>query len=161
MSPTNPSSGPVVPGLDEAGVLAGHADGERAVDVDGGHDVAVHLAHKDHPGDVERLGIGDPEPVAELGFLAEPFHQLADLGPAAVDHHGTHADRAHEDDVVANSASAASSPRLPRSVPAVLDHDDLVPEPPDIRQRLDQDLRLGAGASVDVPVRGWSASTRS
>ena len=87
-------------GRDEAGVLAGQADGQGAVDVDGGDDVAVDLADQHHAGDVEGLGVGDPQPVEELGHLAQPGHERADLGPAAVDDHRQHADRAHEDDVL-------------------------------------------------------------
>ncbi len=65
---------------DEAGVLAGNTDRQRPVDVDGGHDVPVDLAHQHHAGDVEGLGVGDPQAVAELGLLAQAGHELADLG---------------------------------------------------------------------------------
>ena len=98
-SPTKPEGRVAGVGPDQAGVLARHADGQRAVDVDGGDDVAVDLADQHHAGDVEGLGVGDPEAVAELGHLAQPGHELADLGAAAVDHQRPHADRAHEDDV--------------------------------------------------------------
>ena len=87
------------PGADEAGVLAGDADRQRPVDVDGRDDVPVDLADQHHAGDVEGLGVGDPQAVDELGHLAEPGHQLADLRAAAVDDEGSHPDRAHEHDV--------------------------------------------------------------
>ena len=87
-------------GRDEVGVLARHPDGDRPVHVDGRDDVAVDLADQHHAGDVERVGVGDPQPVAELGLLAEPLHQLADLGAAAVHDDGQHAHGAHEDDVL-------------------------------------------------------------
>ena len=80
-------------GRDEAGVLAREADGQRPVHVDAGHDVAVDLAHQHHAGDVEGVGVGDPQPVEELGLLAQALHELADLGPAAVDDDRPHADR--------------------------------------------------------------------
>ena len=47
-------------------------------------DVAVDLADEHHARDVERLGVGDPQAVAELGLLAEPLHEVADLRTAAV-----------------------------------------------------------------------------
>ena len=42
-------------------------------------DVAPDPAAEDHAGDVEGLGVGDPQAVAELGLHAEPAQQLADL----------------------------------------------------------------------------------
>ena len=72
-------------------------------------DLAVHLADQHHAGDVERLGVGDPQAVAELGLLAEPGHQLADLRAAAVDDHRQHADRAHQHDVLGERGGAASA----------------------------------------------------
>ncbi len=87
-------------GGDQAGVLARQADGQRPVDVDGADDVAVDLAHEHHAGDLERLGIGDPQALAELRLHAEPLHQQPDLRPAAVHDHGSHPHRAHEDDVL-------------------------------------------------------------
>ena len=74
-SPTKPSSGSRALAHDEAGVLAGQPDGERAVHVDAGDDVAVDLADEHHAGDVEGLGVGDPQAVAELGLLAEALHE--------------------------------------------------------------------------------------
>ena len=71
----SPSSGSRALGHDEPGVLAGHADRQRAVDVDGADDLAVDLADEHHAGDVDGLGVGDPLAVAELGHLAEPLHQ--------------------------------------------------------------------------------------
>ena len=90
-SPTKPSCGVAGFGADEAGVLAGDADGEGGVDVDGRDDVPVDLADQHHAGDVQGLGVGDPQAVDELGDLAQPGHQLADLGAATVDHEGPHA----------------------------------------------------------------------
>ena len=64
------------------------------------HDVAVDLAHQDHADQVDGVGVGDPEAVLELGLLAHPLHQRADLGSAAVDDHRQHAHRAHQHDVL-------------------------------------------------------------
>ena len=66
-------------GADEPGVLAAHADREGPVQVDRADDVAVHLAHQHHARDVDGLGVGDPLPITELGHLAEPLHEVADL----------------------------------------------------------------------------------
>ena len=58
-------------GGDQVGVLAREPDRQRRVHVDGRDDLPVDLAHEHHAGDVEGLGVGDPQPVAELGVLAE------------------------------------------------------------------------------------------
>ena len=153
---------------DQAGVLAGDADGDRAVDVDGRDDVPVDLADQHHPGDVEGLGVGDPQAVAKLGHLAEPGHELADLRAAAVDDEGVHADRAHEHDVlgegrqsVTTGGAASDSSRLAatatgQGVAPVLDDDDLAPEAADVRQGLDQD----AGLDGRVGIAGGRRSRR-
>ena len=83
-SPTKPRSGWRALGEDEPGVLAADPDGQRAVHVDGADDLAVDLADQHHAGDVDGLGVGDPLAVAELGHLAEPLHEVADLRAAAV-----------------------------------------------------------------------------
>ena len=75
-------------------------DRQRPVHVDGRDDVAVDLAHQDHAGDVERLGVGHPQAVAELGLLAQAGHERADLRSPAVHHHGQDADGAHEHDIL-------------------------------------------------------------
>ena len=94
-SPTKPRSGSRAVARIRPASSPRQADGERAVDVDGRHDVAVDLADQHHAGDVEGLGVGDPQAVAELGLLAEPGHQLADLRAAAVHDDRPHADRVH------------------------------------------------------------------
>ena len=149
-SPTKPSCGSRASALMSPASSPGHADGQRGVDVDGRDDVPVDLADEHHAGDVEGLGVGDPQPVDELGDLAEPGHELADLGAAAVHHEGAHADRAHEHDVggergqagvaglpprPGRSADLATRParnrlsaRPGQGVAAVLDHHHLAPE---------------------------------
>ena len=66
-------------GGEQPGVLAGAADGERAVLVDQADELALDLADEDHPDDVHRLGRGDPEAAAELGLDAEPVEHRRDL----------------------------------------------------------------------------------
>ena len=156
-------------GGDQVGVLARQPDRQRAVHVDGRHDLAVHLADEDHAGDLEGLGVGHPHPVAELGHLAEPRHQLADLGAAAVDDHRaacptermsttSSANEASASASPARSPDASGSPSTGRQhVAAVLDDDDLAPEAQDVGQRLDQHGGRGrtgpsSGASRRRPV---------
>ena len=61
-----------------------HAAGDER-----GHHVGVELAGQDHRGDVERLGVGDADPVDERRLDAEPLGHLGHLRAAAV-----HDDRA-------------------------------------------------------------------
>ena len=79
---------------DEPGVLAREADRVRAVLVERGDDLAVHLADERHAHDVDGLGVGDAQAVDELGLLAEPLHEVADLRAAAVHDDRVHARRA-------------------------------------------------------------------
>ena len=58
-------------GGEQAGVLAGEADRERAVLVDQADQLALDLADQHHPDDVHRLRRGDPQPAAELRLDAE------------------------------------------------------------------------------------------
>ena len=71
-SPTKPSAASRAGRGDQTAVLAGQADGVGPVDVDRADDVATDLADEHHARDVERLRVGDPEAVDELGLLAEP-----------------------------------------------------------------------------------------
>ena len=100
----------------------------------------VDLADQHHAGDVDGLGVGDPQAVAELGRLAEPRHQLADLGAAAVDDDRPHADEAHQHDVLGEQREGVVVGRAGQGVAAVLDDDGLAGEAPDVRQRLDEDV---------------------
>ncbi len=60
-------------GGEQAEVLTGHADGERAVVVDEVDQFAADLTDEHHPHDVHRLGRGDPQPAAELRGDVEAF----------------------------------------------------------------------------------------
>ena len=53
-------------GGEQAGVLAGEPDRQRAVLVDQADQLALDLADEHHPDDVHRLGGGDPQPAPEL-----------------------------------------------------------------------------------------------
>ena len=128
------------------------------MDVEGGHDVPVDLAHEDHAGDVEGLGVGHPQAVDELGDLAQPAHHVADLGAAAVDDHEPEADGVEEGDVLGEGGQPGvglvPSPAGHEGAAAVLHHHHRVPEAPDVGQGLDQDGGLVAG------VARWRAPSR-
>ena len=113
--------------------------------VDGADDLAVDLADEHHAGDVDGLGVGDPLAVAELGHLAEPLHEVADLRAAAVHDDRPDADRAHEHDVLGERGRQRG---VDHGVAAVLHDDDGAPEALDVGQRLDRAARPAAAACV-------------
>ena len=127
-------------GPDQPGVLAADADGVVAVQVDRRDELRVDLADQHHAGDVDGLGVGDPQAVAELGGLAEPGHQRADLRAAAVDDDRAHPDEAHQHDVLGEQVEGVVVGRAGEGVAAVLDDDGLAGEAADVRQRLDEDV---------------------
>ena len=110
--------------------------------------LAMRFAGMMDIGDVDRFGVGDAETVDELGVLAEPPHEVADLGAAAVDDDGAHADEAHQDDVFGEEGEGVVVGGAGERVPPVLDDDDLAGEATDVGQRLDEDRRLERGAVV-------------
>ncbi len=137
-------------GLDQPAVLARQPDGERPVGVDGRHDLAVHLADQDHGGDLECLGVGDPEPVEELGFLAETLHHVADLRAASMDDHRSDAERVQQHDVVGERLHEGV---VDHGVAAELHHDRRTAERSDVGQRLDEHLDGEARlATHEVPM---------
>ena len=146
-------------GHDQTGVLARQPDRDRAVLVDGGHDVAADLAHQHHAGHVEAVGVGHPETVAELRLHAQPLHQLADLRSASVDHHRPNADGAHEDDVVGEGPGQVG---VDHGRTAVLDDDGRAAEPVDVGQRLDQNRSPRRRLDLEGPdhVRTFPCSRR-
>ena len=105
-SPTRPTStaSPSTVGRaarrgEQPGVLAGHADRERAVLVDQPDQLPADLADQHHPDHVDRLRRGDPQPAAELAVDAEPVQHGRDLRAAAVHHDRPEPDVAQEDQV--------------------------------------------------------------
>ncbi len=124
-------------GDDQVAVLAGEPDRLAAVAVDVADDLLVDLAAEDHLHHVHGFGVGDAHALDEAGFLAHGLQNLADLRPAAVDHHRVEADVFHQDDVL---GEALLEPLLDHGVAAVLDDDGLVVEALDVGQRLHQDV---------------------
>ncbi|CAB5067879.1 unannotated protein [freshwater metagenome] len=112
------------------------------MDVDRRDDLGVYLPEEHHACNVNRLGIGDTQTIAELRGLSEPGHQVADLGTAAMDDDRTHADCLHEDDVLREEGERVALARPGERVSAVLNDHDLIGEAPDVRKRLDEHLRL-------------------
>ncbi len=109
-------------GGEQARVLAGQADGERAVLVDQPDQLALDLADQHHPHDVHRLGRGDSQAAAELRLDAEPVEHLRDLRAAAVDDDRAEAGEAQEGDVLGERALEVL---VGHGVAAVLNDDDL------------------------------------
>ena len=67
--------------------------------VDQQHDVLVDLADQHHLRDLHGLLVRHPQAVDELDREAQPLHVAGDLGAAAVDDHGVHADVLEQGDV--------------------------------------------------------------
>src|ERR1700704_6741747 len=73
-------------------VIAAETYGRLAVTVDAHDDLLVDLADEHHLGDLNGVGIGDPQAGHELDRQAKAFHVGGDIGAAAV-----HDDRAQTD----------------------------------------------------------------
>ena len=137
-------------GGEQAGVLAGAADRERAVLVDQADQLALDLADEDHPDDVHRLGRGDPQAAAELRLDAEPVEHRGDLRAAAVHDDRLEAGEAQERDVL---GERALQDVVGHGVAAVLHHDDLAVVALQPRQRGRERARLGRVGLAGVVVR--------
>ena len=123
---------------EQLGVLAGQADGERAVLVDQADQLAADLADEHHPDDVHRLGRGDPQAAAELAGDAEPVEHRGDLRAAAVHDDRLDAGVAQEHHVGGERPLQLG---VDHRVAAVLDDDGGAVEPLQPRQRLDERRR--------------------
>lgn len=123
---------------EETRVNARKSDGFSALLQEDSHDVLVEFSGQNHLHDFHRLGIGVAESVHELGLLPHPVEHLVDFRAAAVDENDLDSDSVQENDVLHDSRFQIL---VEHSVPAVL-HDDSLPDPmPEIRQRLNQNLR--------------------
>lgn len=138
-------------GGEQVGVLAGDPDGVRAVGVDQADEFAADLAEQHHADDVHHLGGGDAETTAELPCHAQSLQHGVDLRSAAVDDDGMDADGAQECHV---GGEGALEPVVDHGVAAVLDHDGLVPEFLQPRQRLGEDVRLLVGGELRDGIGG-------
>ena len=107
-------------------------------------EVAVDLADQHHADDLERLGVGDAQPVPELRLLADPAQHRVDLRAAAMDQHAAHADAAQQQHVLRQRPVERL---LVDRRPAELHHDRLAGELADVGQRLDENARSLPGLS--------------
>ena len=129
-------------GAEERGVLAGQADGHRAVLVEQSDELAADLAGEHHANHVHHLGRGDPQAAAELALQAEPVEHRGDLRSAAVDDDGAQPGIPQERHVLGEGGLEAV---VHHGVAAVLDDDEGAAELLEPRQGLDQGLGLALG----------------
>src|SRR3989344_1107688 len=130
-------------GADQPAVLAGKPHGLAALLADEIDDLLVDEAAQHHLNHLQVLAVGATHDLNKLALLPDSIQQLADLRPAAVNHHGIHADELHQYHV---EREAALKVLVHHGVAAVLDDDGFALETLDVRQRLGQDARpVGGG----------------
>ena len=125
--------------LEQLPVHAAQADGLAPQPVQLGHQIFVDLAAEDGLDHVHGLGVGIAQAVHKPAFVAELLQHLADLRPAAVDHHHPNANQGQQDDVAHDSPAEFVGHH---GVAAVLDHDGLAGEFLDIGQGFHKRPRL-------------------
>ncbi|MGX1299808.1 hypothetical protein RKD35_001296 [Streptomyces albogriseolus] len=121
-------------------VLAGEADGERAVPVEQSDQLALDLSGEHHAYDVHGVLGGDAQAGLELADDAVGLERAADLRAAAVHDDGFQAGVPQEDDVLGERGLQLL---VDHGVAAELDDDGLAVVPGQPGQGLDEDLRLG------------------
>src|SRR5690606_29684238 len=77
---------------EESRILTTESGGDRAVRVDLGDQLRIHLAGEHHTHDADRLRVRDTVPALELARDREAIEHVRDLGSAAVHHDRLHAD---------------------------------------------------------------------
>jgi hypothetical protein len=102
-------------------------------------DLPVDAAPEHHLDHLHGRIVGDAQAVHERRFDAEPAEGAFDLRAAAVHDDRLESDVLEQDHV---HRERRAQLRVGHGVTAVFDDDGLVEEAPDVRQRLDQDLRL-------------------
>ncbi len=99
-------------------------------------EVAVDLSDQHHADDLERLGVGDAQPVLELRFLADAAKHRVDLRPAAMDQHAAHTDASQQQNILREREVALAVDRRAAEL-----HDDRFSGPlPDVGQGLNQNV---------------------
>ena len=124
-------------GAYQLAVLAADAYGLTAIAVDGSHDLLVDTAAQHHLHHIHGLRVGHPHAVDELGVDVELGQQRADLGAAAMDHHGVHADQLHKHHV---AGEAFVQGGIDHGIAAELHHYGLAGKALDVRQCLGEYL---------------------
>ncbi|CAM5620460.1 hypothetical protein SGLAM104S_03109 [Streptomyces glaucescens] len=127
-------------GGDGVRVLAGEADGERAVLVEQPDQLALHLPGQHHADDVHGVLGGDPQARLELADDAVPVEGGADLRAPAVHDDRLEAGVVQEDHVLGEGRLQLL---VDHGVAAELDDDGPAVVPDQPGQRLDEDLGLG------------------
>ena len=145
-------------GGEQAGVLAGEPDRERAVLVDQADELALDLADQHHPDDVHRLGRGDPQAARNSDSMPSRSSIARDLRAAAVHDDRLEAGVAQEGDVLGEGPLEGV---VGHRVAAVLHHDDLAVVALQPGQRLGEGGGLGGvGGGVLVVRSSVMRSTR-
>jgi hypothetical protein len=116
-------------------VVAGESDGRLPGVVQSQHDVRVLLPDQHHLRDLHRGGVRHAQALDELDAHAEALHVVRDLGPPAVHHDRVHPDVLQEHHV---AREVLAQPRVRHRRSAVLDHDGLPVELPDVRKGLEE-----------------------
>ena len=125
--------------FDEPAVLAAQPDGLGPVAADQRRDLLVDGAPEDHLDDFHRGFVGHAHALTELRLDRKPLEHLVDLRPAAVHDDRVEPDVLHQHDV---GGEPFFQRRVGHGLAAVLQHDGLAGEGPDVRQGLHQDVRL-------------------
>ena len=120
-------------------IFTGDTDRVRTVRVDQADEFTADLTEKHHPHDVHHLGRRDPETTAELTLHAKACQHRVDLRATAVHDDGMDADSPQERHV---GGKCRFERLVDHGVSAVLDHDHLVSESLQPRQRVGEDMRL-------------------
>ena len=126
---------PTASDAEQRAVVAREADRGLPMARDAQDDLLVHLADEHHLRDLDRLGVADPQPVDELHRQPEPLHVAGDLRAAAVDDDRVHSDVLEQHDI---AREVLAQRLVDHRRAAVLDHDRLAVELPDVGQRLEQ-----------------------
>ena len=128
-------------------VHPGQAHRRHAAGDERGHHLGVELAGQDHRGDVERLGVGDADPVDERGLDPEPLGHLGHLRAAAVHDDRRDPGALQQGDVLGEGGGQADGVH---GRTAVFHDDHLAVVLAHERQRLEQRAGLRHGALADL-----------
>jgi hypothetical protein len=120
---------------EEPPVVATEAHRRLPVAVDPQDDVLVLLADEHHLRHLDRGLVGHPQALNEAHLHAEPLHVGSDVRAAAVHDHRVHADVLKEHHI---ARELLLQLRVGHRGAAVLDHDRLPVELPDVRERLQE-----------------------
>ena len=81
-------------------IFATHTHCKTTMNVDRSNDLWIHLPAQHHSRNINRFGIGDPQTILELSGLAEPSHEIADLGSTTMNDDGLETNKSHQHNVL-------------------------------------------------------------